>query len=82
MQYPPGSDSPLVRHDSEDLEFSLPFGVEGEEVKWLSVWCREYSIDLGSVWLTEDMSGRASSYSLAGLMIVLLSWSIYTVINI
>ena len=56
--------------------------MEGEEVKWLSVWCREYSIDLGSVWLTEDMAGRASSYSLTGLMIVLLSWSIYTVINI
>ena len=59
IQYPAGSDSPLARYSSQDVEFSLPAGVEGKAVTWVSVWCRAYTINFGHAWLTDDIPSTA-----------------------
>ena len=61
VQYPAGSDSPLGSFSSQDLEFSLPAGVGGQEVTWVSVWCRAYTINFGHAWLTDDIPSTAPS---------------------
>ena len=38
-------------YSGQDLEFPLPAGVAGSEVTWVSVWCRQYSINFGHAML-------------------------------
>ena len=59
IQYPAGSDSPLGSYSSQDVEFSLPDGVKGEDVTWVSVWCRAFTINFGHAWLTDDIPSTA-----------------------
>ena len=73
IQYPAGSESPLGRYSSQDLEFSLPAGVKGEAVTWVSVWCKDYSINFGHAWLTDDIPSRAPSTTATPTSIIILS---------
>jgi len=52
VQYPPGEDKPLGAYSGQDIEFPLPDGVSGSEVVWVSVWCRQYSVNFGHAKLT------------------------------
>ena len=74
IQYPAGSDAQLGRFVGQDVSFSLPSGVTGEEVTWVSVWCRDYSIDFGHAWLTDDIPSSGVSHSVSTLLLLLLSW--------
>ena len=56
------------------MSFSLPAGLSAEDVTWVSVWCRDYSIDFGHTWLTDDIPSTASSFSVSTFVVALLSW--------
>merc|ERR1739848_399064 len=70
IQYPAGSDAPLASYSSQDVEFSLPAGVEGEEVTWVSVWCRAYTINFGHAWLTDDIPSSATSTAPTSILLL------------
>lgn len=44
-----GADVVLQRADGAEVELVLPPGVEASDLRWLSVWCRRYSVDFGNV---------------------------------
>ena len=70
IQYPAGSDSPLASYSGQDVEFSLPAGVEGEEVTWVSVWCRAYTINFGHAWLTDDIPSSATTTAPTSILLL------------
>jgi len=64
IQYPAGDgDRPLGAYSGQRVELDLPTSVKGEEVAWVSVWCRQYSIDFGHAFLTTKDSGNCGSGS-------------------
>ena len=73
IQYPAGSDSPLASYSSQDVEFSLPAGVEGEDVTWVSVWCRAFTINFGHAWLTDDIPSTAPATTGTSMIILSIS---------
>merc|ERR1739848_146385 len=73
IQYPAGSDAPLASYSSQDVEFSLPAGVEGKDVTWVSVWCRAYTINFGHAWLTDDIPSKAPTTTPTSRVILSIS---------
>jgi len=64
IQYPAGDgDRPLGAYSGQRVELDLPASVKGEEVAWVSVWCRQYSIDFGHAFLTTKDSDNCGSGS-------------------
>ena len=69
VQYPAGQDDPLGKkidfffdrvylfilgaYAGDDIELSLPKEITASEVIWVSVWCRQYSINFGHAFLNE-----------------------------
>jgi len=41
----------LSAHNGETVELSLPEGYKIEDLKWFSVWCRQFSVDFGNVMI-------------------------------
>ena len=70
IQYPAGSESPLARYSDQDVEFSLPEGLEGKNVTWVSVWCRAYTINFGHAWLTDDIPSGAPTSTPTCLLVL------------
>ena len=48
MQCTPGP------YTGQTVELPLPAGVSAAEVAWVSVWCRQYSLDLGHAIIATD----------------------------
>ena len=48
----------LTASDNEDIYLTLPNHVSAYNVKWISVWCREYSVDFGHVILHDMDNGH------------------------
>merc|ERR1712154_4543 len=68
VPYPEGSDTVLTKADKIDITLRLPTGVTSTKLKWLSVWCRQYSVNFGDVMfdkviLTATSSSAASTSS-------------------
>lgn len=43
-------DPPVLReHDSEDIILRLPHGMRIRDIKWLSVWCRRFTVSFSKV---------------------------------
>ena len=44
------TDVPILKaFDSEDIELRLPSDVKASEIKWISLFCRDFDIDFGHV---------------------------------
>lgn len=43
----------LRKYDGEDLEIKLPIGIRVSDLKWISLFCRDYNIDFGHVIFPE-----------------------------
>ena len=39
----------LGRFDGQDIELSLPEGMEAENIRWISLYCRQFNMDFGHV---------------------------------
>ena len=39
----------LGPYDGEDITLTLPGDMSSDNIKWLSVWCREFGINFGDV---------------------------------
>eukprot|EP00092_Neocalanus_flemingeri_P068427 GFUD01083634.1.p1 GENE.GFUD01083634.1~~GFUD01083634.1.p1 ORF type:complete len:195 (-),score=46.96 GFUD01083634.1:27-611(-) len=61
VQYPAGQDRPLGAYSGQDLEFPLPSGVLGSDITWVSVWCRQYSVNFGQAMLVTDAGTGTNS---------------------
>lgn len=61
VQYPTGQDKPLGPYSGQDIEFALPADVSGADVTWVSVWCRQYSINFGHALLIAEDGAEAES---------------------
>ena len=48
----------LAASDNEDIYLTLPSYVSAYNVKWISVWCRQYSVDFGHVILHDMDNGK------------------------
>ena len=40
---------PLKKHEGSKITLRLPDSMTTSDVKWLSVWCKEYSVDFASI---------------------------------
>jgi len=85
IQYPSGDgDRPLGAYSGQRVELDLPTSISADEVAWVSVWCRQYSIDFGHAFLTAtDMDNCDSGSSRLGLFaptLAILLLSIFLII--
>ena len=44
----------LAAADQEDIVLSLPSTISAYNIKWISVWCRQFSVDFGHVILPDN----------------------------
>jgi len=45
----------LRKYTNEEVELQLPQGFELKNLKWLSIWCRKFSIDFGNLMIPQDI---------------------------
>ncbi|XP_046462387.1 protein Skeletor, isoforms B/C-like isoform X2 [Daphnia pulex] len=51
-----GKEPPVLgRYDNKDVLLKLPLGVKVRDLRWLSVWCRRFAVDFGSVLFPADL---------------------------
>jgi hypothetical protein len=50
-------DAPIIRNSfmEEDVVLHLPDSIRADEVAWVSVWCREFSVDFGSLLVPQGI---------------------------
>ena len=58
-------DAPVLGvHDGDgpddDIVLVLPPGVKAEDLRWLSVWCRAFTVNFGDVVFPEDLGAAAA----------------------
>nr|XP_022918431.1 protein Skeletor, isoforms B/C isoform X1 [Onthophagus taurus] len=46
---------PLGEFSNSDLILRLPVGIRIKDIKWLSVWCRRFTINFGEVFIPQDL---------------------------
>lgn len=44
-----GSEKPLGAYRSKDVTLTLPKGVSVKDLRWVSIWCRRFSVDFGNL---------------------------------
>merc|ERR1711983_602230 len=47
LPYPENSDQKLGEFNGETIKINLPKEIRFDEIGWLSVWCRKFSVDFG-----------------------------------
>merc|ERR1712223_961821 len=47
LPYPENSDQKLGEFNGETIKINLPKEIKFDEIGWLSVWCRKFSVDFG-----------------------------------
>ena len=45
----------LQRMKNEDVLLKLPHGMKMRDVRWLSIWCRRFTVNYGDVYLPENI---------------------------
>nr|XP_018906629.1 PREDICTED: protein Skeletor, isoforms B/C-like [Bemisia tabaci] len=49
-------DPPVLRyHNKANIVLKLPAGKRVKDIKWLSVWCRRFTVNFGEVFIPEDL---------------------------
>ncbi|XP_063925392.1 uncharacterized protein LOC135139188 isoform X1 [Zophobas morio] len=51
-----GSTSPLPPYNGESVKLTLPNGLSVKDLDWLAVWCFQYRLNMGYVYLNKEMS--------------------------
>ncbi|GAB6022740.1 hypothetical protein CHUAL_006836 [Chamberlinius hualienensis] len=51
-----GSQAPLGRYDGQSLVITLPGDLTIFDIDWLSVWCREFTVDFGHIKIPKDLN--------------------------
>ena len=49
--------APIIRRsfNDEEVMLTLPANIPADQVAWVSVWCRQFSVDFGSVMVRQDL---------------------------
>lgn len=51
-----GSSPPVLHaHNNTDVILRLPMGKRLRDIKWLSVWCRRFTVDFGEVFIPQNL---------------------------
>jgi len=52
------SSAPILdkRFNGEEIVLTLPDDLKATDIKWLSVWCRAFSVNFGDIYFPEDLS--------------------------
>ncbi|KAL5284543.1 hypothetical protein ACFFRR_006683 [Megaselia abdita] len=51
-----GSDPPVLQaHNYTDIILRLPMGKRIRDIRWLSVWCRRFTVDFGEVFIPPNL---------------------------
>ncbi|KAF0293008.1 Protein Skeletor, isoforms B/C [Amphibalanus amphitrite] len=50
-----GPDKVLQRYNGADIVLRLPAGLKVQEMKWLSIWCRRFTVNFGDVFIPERL---------------------------
>lgn len=49
-------DPPVLKaHNNSDIILRLPMGKRIRDIRWLSVWCRRFTVDFGEVFIPPDL---------------------------
>jgi len=48
----------LGRYEGQDIELTLPQGVEADNIRWISLYCRQFNMDFGHVKIDNNPWGR------------------------
>ena len=48
----------LGRFDGQDIELNLPQGVEADNIRWISLYCRQFNMDFGHVKIDDNPWGH------------------------
>jgi len=48
----------LGRYEGQDIELTLPQGIEVDNIKWISLYCRQFNMDFGHVKIDNNPWGR------------------------
>lgn len=51
-RYSYNDDIPLIKRSfdgSEDITLKMPPGADVKDIKWISVWCRDFNVNFGHV---------------------------------
>lgn len=48
----------LGRFDGQDVELNLPQGVEADNIRWISLYCRQFNMDFGHVKIDNNPWGH------------------------
>ncbi|XP_053947186.1 protein Skeletor, isoforms B/C [Anastrepha ludens] len=51
-----GIDPPILQaHNNTDIILRLPMGKRIKDIRWLSVWCRRFTVDFGEVFIPPNL---------------------------
>ena len=48
----------LGRYEGQDIELTLPQGVEVDNIRWISLYCRQFNMDFGHVKIDNNPWGQ------------------------
>ena len=63
IQHPSGSDAPLKKIDGINITLTLPGELKTSQLKWLSVWCRKFSVNFADITSFPANSGDTGDSS-------------------
>ena len=56
----------------EQITLRLPENMKVGDIKWLSVWCRKFSVDFGNLIFPTDLNVRRDALTLTDSLIILV----------
>ena len=60
LPYPENSDQKLGKFNGETIKINLPKEIRFDEIGWLSVWCRKFSVDFGHLMFDNENYGSSN----------------------
>merc|ERR1711936_7180 len=62
-----------VLHNNQHLLYWVKMRNQPQDVTWVSVWCRAFTINFGHAWLTDDIPSTAPATTGASMIILSIS---------
>lgn len=63
IPYPKGSDAILGKYSGETIILDLPSDMKTSDLRWISVWCRQFRVDFGNLFFDKGTNVIAESES-------------------
>ncbi|TRY69557.1 hypothetical protein TCAL_03793 [Tigriopus californicus] len=63
IPYPKGSDAILGEYTGQTINLELPSDVRTSDLRWISVWCRQFGVDFGNLFFDKETNVVAESES-------------------